>query len=187
MIIKGMKKIHIGLVVATAVISAFGIFSISEVVAQESSSPISAQQEQEIRQECSMRLEVLSRLRASDGVLRVNRGQLYESISTRLMARLNSRIAANSLDGGNLFETAANYERSLDQFRQRYIAYEETISDAMRIDCVKNPAEFNDMVNEARRLRRLVHDEVLNLHRYIKEYNEAFDEFSSSFRESPSE
>ncbi len=174
-----MKSIKI--TVAIAIVSGLTFFLVG--APPVSSQSLTTDEIEMIRQQCSSKQEALSRLNASDGVLRVNRGQLYESISTRLMARFNSRVASSRLDGGDLFSIVASYESGLSDFRERYIDYERALSEAMRINCSNQPEQFNDKVAEARRLRKLVHEEVVNLHSHIDDYRDAFESFAESFEE----
>lgn len=104
--------------------------------------PLSESHKARIAANCTSAKTSLQQLHRSDASLRVNRGQLYESISTKLMARLNSRLALNRLDGSELVAAAARYERSFTQFRTNYQAYEEQLSALLRINCKKQPEDF---------------------------------------------
>src|SRR5689334_18968108 len=103
-----------------------------------------------IRMNCQDAQSSLSQLHASDALLRVNRGQLYESISTKLMAPLNSRIALHRLDGVKLVATTTRYESQLATFRAKYQEYEEAMSDVLRVNCVNQPVAFYDKVADTR-------------------------------------
>lgn len=130
-----------------------------------------------IRSNCVEAQSSLSQLHASDALLRVNRGQLYEFISTKLMAPLNSRIALNRLDGVSLISVSANYERQLVAFRLNYQAYEEAMSDLLKIKCTDQPVAFYDAVASTRTKREKAHSSTLELNALIKTYKAEFDTF----------
>lgn len=132
-----------------------------------------------IRSNCVEAQSSLAQIHASDALLRVNRGQLYESISTKLMAPLNSRIALNKLDGSTLVSTAADYEKALDTFRSDYQQYEEALSRALNMKCEDQPVAFYDGVSDAHDKRMQVHANVISLQALIAKYKTVFEEFSA--------
>lgn len=140
---------------------------------------------QRIVANCSQASRALTQLHASDTLLRVNRGQLYDLVSTRLMARLNSRLSLNRLDGSKLVSVAAAYNKALNSFRSRYDTYEDQLSAAIAIDCTKRPVAFYDAVTKARELRTSVHAATADLTRYTKQYNEEFTIFRDNFLNQP--
>lgn len=145
--------------------------------------PLSDAHLNKIRLNCVEVQSSLTQLHASDALLRVNRGQLFESISTKLMAPFNSRVALNKLDGSGLLGTTVEYERALSSFRNDYKSYEEDLAAALAIDCQAKPAEFYHLINSARRGRELVHGDVLALQKYIKQYSAQFEELAATVEE----
>lgn len=135
-----------------------------------------------IKANCLAAQNTLSRLHAADALLRVNRGQVYESISVKLMASMNSRIALNRLDGRDMVAVAASYEQELVDFRASYQDYEQNMTQLLKLDCAKQPVTFYDQVAVTRQKRTVVHDHVVKLHQYITEYKSAFDIFSVKFK-----
>lgn len=144
--------------------------------------PLSESHKARIVANCTSAKTSLQQLHRSDASLRVNRGQLYESISTKLMARLNSRLALNRLDGSELVASAARYERSLAQFRATYQTYEEQLSALLRINCQKQPESFYYRSLEVRERRKDVAQIVTDLNRYTVEYHQTFERFLNDFR-----
>jgi hypothetical protein len=136
-----------------------------------------------IRNNCVEAQSTLSQLHASDALLRVNRGQLYESLSVKLMAPFNSRLSLNRLDGTQLVATATAYDNQLANFREKYQAYEEAMSKALRINCKNEPVSFYDSVADARAKRKAVHLSTLGLHETIKRYKKDFNAFAKAFKE----
>lgn len=174
-----MKKasLSIGLVVATSLSVALGALP----VVRADSPEMDDAHIRRIQADCLIAQSTLNRVHESDALLRVNRGQLYESISTKLMAALNSRIALNRRDDSKLSAITATYEQDLNTFRSNYQVYEEQLSTAMKIDCTKQPVAFYDAVTLARTERNTVHDSILTLNTEIKEYSTAFDEFKAAY------
>jgi hypothetical protein len=136
----------------------------------------------QIRNNCVEAQSSLNQLHASDALLRVNRGQIYESISTKLMLPLNSRIAQSRLDGLHLVSIAADYERQLADFRLSYQQYEESMSNTLAIDCVKQPVAFYDSVTATRDKRKLTHDATVTLEATIQNYSTEFEAFAAKFQ-----
>lgn len=155
----------------------------SPVMAQDDDAVMTEEHIERIRSNCVDAQSILSQLHASDGLLRVNRGQLYESVSTKLMAPLNSRITLNRLDGVELVSIATEYGRQLTEFRNSYQSYEEAMTDTLRINCVSQPVAFYDSVADTRDKREQAHDSAMKLHDMIEEYKQAFEDFVKNFQE----
>jgi len=173
----------ISFLAVTAVICT--VVATEQTFAEEPSS-ITDFQLTQIRVRCKEVQASLSRVHANDALLRVNRGQLYERLSTKLMVPLNSRIAVNRLDGSSLLSVTSNYDRHLGEFRINYKAYEEQLSTTMRIDCTKQPASFYESLKSSRDKRRSVYESAQQLAKDIGEYRQAFTDFSKPYREKQS-
>lgn len=171
-----MKRFFTFLSVAVALLAASGLVSVTANA--EESTPMTEAHIERIRANCIEAQSTLTQLHASDALLRVNRGQLYESISTKLMAPLNGRIILNKLDGSSLVSITAVYEQQLDDFRAKYQQYEESMSKTLKIDCQKQPVAFYDAVGETRSKRKLVNDSTRALQKAIQDYKAAFEAFA---------
>jgi hypothetical protein len=125
----------------------------------------------------------LNQLHVSDALLRVNRGQIYESLSSKLMQRFNTRLTNNGLDAKDLIATTQNYDSSLTSFRSDYQGYEEQLSAAIAIDCTKQPANFYIAVQNARTKRNQVHSDVVALNHSIDDYSNNVDQFQTTFQQ----
>lgn len=130
-----------------------------------------------IRAQCTELQATLHRVHQGDALLRHNRGQLYKTISDKLMVPLNQRIASNQLDGSSLVSVTATYNTTYQSFYDSYKAYENAISSAMRIDCSKNPTQFYDAVADARQKRMKLHADSSKLVSLAGQYKKAFDTF----------
>lgn len=134
---------------------------------------LSPDQAERVKANCVSIKNSLNQLHASDALLRVNRGQVYESMATKLMDAFNSRLGSNRLDNGATTTVTGNYRSALTTFRSDYIQYEQKLSAAIRIDCTEQPNTFHTTVQEARELRMKVHEDVVRLHRIIDDYRSA--------------
>lgn len=135
----------------------------------------------QIRTSCVSAINTLNQLHANDALLRVNQGQVYESMSTKLMSRFNSRVTSNHLDGKDLIAVSQNYDTASTTFRDDYMVYEVQLSSALAIDCSKEPVSFYDAVAAARIKRAQVHADVVSLNHYIDDYSTAVDSFEANF------
>ncbi len=123
----------------------------------------------------------LNQLHATDGLLRVNRGQIYESLGTKLMNNFNSRLGNNGLDNKGLIAVTQGYKSAQMTFINDYISYEQQLSSLIRIDCAKEPRIFHDGLESARLKRAAVHTDVARLHKYIDDYRLAVSDFMLNF------
>lgn len=174
-----MNRILTFVIITAATLASVGTISLS--VSADPAAPMTEAHIARIRANCLNAQSSLNQLHASDALLRVNRGQLYESISTKLMAPLDSRIALSKLDGVGLFSLAATYEKQLTDFRTNYQQYEEAMSRTLRINCVNQPVAFYDSVAETRVKRKATHDSSAALQQTIQSYHAAFDVFVKNF------
>ncbi len=146
------------------------------------SEPLSDEQRVAIKSQCSQIKSSLGQLHASDALLRVNRGQVYESLSSKIMYPFVARLSSNGLDSKALNARAAQYKHELSQFRADYILYEQKLSETLRVDCRQKPEDFYRVLMEARSLRQVVHKDVQNLHRTIDDYGVSVRDFSLNFQ-----
>ena len=171
------------LVLLTAFGLLVGSIGMSHDVFAEDQVPMSDAHIERIRSNCIEAQTKLTRLHTADALLRVNRGQLYEQILTKLMSPFNSRVALNNLNSSELVSIAATYQQQLAAFRTNYQQYEEVLSAALKINCTDQPVAFYDKVTEARDKRKKVHESTLELKRSIETYKNTFTTFRASFLE----
>lgn len=172
-------KIRIGLMVIGLMAASLGGFLvITSAYAQEA---LTTKQKAQISANCVSIQSTLKQLHENDALLRVNRGQLYESIRTRLMDRFNGRLASNGLDARGLLSVTTNYGNAFKSFQDDYRVYEQSLSALTRIDCAKEPEKFHDALLDTREKRLQVHTDVVRLHRYIDDYRSAVSDFKLNF------
>lgn len=147
----------------------FGVTSVSiPVLAQQTL--LSNDHIEHIKSNCQSVVGTLSRIHANDAPLYINRNQTYFSISDKLMARLNGRLALNRYDAAQLVRTASVYNATLTKFRSTYREYDTAMADLIRIDCRKQPVDFYEKVAETRELRQKVNDSSGQLKSLIEQY-----------------
>lgn len=151
----------------------------SSVIAQE----LTPTQTAQIQTNCQSIKSVLNQLHVSDALLRVNRGQLYESIATKLMDRFNTRLASSDFESNNFQAITSNFRDELTKFRTDYVNYERQLSRVIAIDCQENPTEFNSALEDARALRFKVRDDVERLNQHITDYQAAVNNFYTSYQQ----
>ncbi len=165
--------------VAATIIGGF-VFSMSAQA--EDVAPMTDAHIERIRANCVDAQAALFQLHASDAGLRVNRGQIYESISTKLMAPFNIRLVLNRIDGANLVTTASEYERHLQAFRNQYQQYDEAMTALLRMNCVKQPVAFYDAVADTRKKRQLTHETTVELQKTIQKYGDEVSALAKNFQ-----
>ena len=138
---------------------------------------LSPEQAAKISENCVAIKNSLTQLHASDALLRVNRGQIYESMARKLMDTFNNRLSSNQLDNMAMTTVTSNYRLQLDAFRTNYILYEQKLSQAIRTDCESKPKDFHNLILEARGLRGVVYGDIQKLHRLIDDYRVSVGDF----------
>ena len=155
------------------------VLAFRDVNAQQA---LTEEQLQRISANCQAAKTTLNQLHASDALLRVNRGQIYESMSAKLMDNFNNRLTSNSLDAKGLVAVTTSYKNALATFRLDYQAYERQLAAAIKVDCDKEPAQFHAAVEDAREKRSKVHTDVVRLHQYIDDYRTTVNDFYLNFQ-----
>lgn len=176
-----MKRIVI--FVATLGIILGAGFASSSIAQADDVAPMTEAHIARIRANCVSAQATLTQLHASDALMRVNRGQLFESLSTRLMVPFNGRIAKYTQQNVSLVESASNYDSQLAAFRSNYNQYEEAMSQTLKIDCQNQPVAFYDGVVDTRHKREATHDSVVTLQKTIQDYGMRFEAFAKNFQE----
>jgi hypothetical protein len=180
-----MKRFLIVLAILTVATS--GAFLWQAKAEAQDAPPMTEAHIAKIRSNCIEAQSVLTQLHTSDALLRVNQGQLYELISTKLMAPFNGRAALNKLDATKLIAVSASYDQELAAFRANYKLYEESMSRTLKINCINQPVAFYDSVGETRAKRKIVYTNSLNLKTYIQKYKAEFDALEGSVPKEDSE
>ena len=163
-------------------VAVLGLFAMAAtpVFAQEEE-PITQEKIALIRERCVENQASLNRLHQTDAFLRTDLGDLYRTISGKLMVPLNQRLVANRLDGGELITVAAEFEAEYDRFYASYIAYDNAMSELLAIDCTKQPVTFYNALLKARAERADVGAHNVRLKQLIVRYGEEFSRFKAEW------
>jgi hypothetical protein len=169
-----MKLLYAGLVTIVLAVC----IAVGTAQAQEPSS-LSDDHVSHIKNNCQPTSATLTQIRTNDGLVFVNRNQAYFSISDKLIARLNSRLALERYDTASLARIGEDYNAALADFRVTFKRYSDTMTDLVRMDCHRNPVGFYDKVAQAREQRAEVRVVVAKLHDEIEKYREAVNVFKT--------
>ncbi len=169
-------------VVLTGFITAVLICGVAfmKIASAQSDQPTDTQI-QLVKNNCVQLKGTLNQLHASDALLRVNMGQLYESISIKLMNGFNGRVENNNLNNNSLLSATKNYNALLDNFRNDYQSYEQQLSASINIDCQNHPTSFYNAISSARTYRDRVHIDIQSLNQSITHYQSTLDQFESDY------
>lgn len=123
-----------------------------------------------VQNNCISAKSTLNQIHSSDTLLRVNSGQNYESLSTKLMKKFNERLLSNGYNDPSFSTITTSYEIALGGFRANYIAYEEQMTKAINIDCSRQPEAFYEAADSARTKRAILYSDVAVLNQKIEDY-----------------
>ncbi len=178
-----MKRLYSRIFIA---ISASVLLMGAPVLAAEIK-PISAKkatpvQEQKIIRECKNIQGQLGRLHSNDALTRVNLGQNYEVISSKLMANLNTRIVSNKLNGSELVALSAEFSENMEYFRENYQIYERELTKLSQMDCSENANKFYDQLEIVRYQRGELNFNTTKLYEIAEEYQKALGRFEEMIK-----
>ncbi len=173
-----MKYLPRFLIVALAII---GLASVYSATAQAQMTELTDEQRARVVTNCVSIKNTLNQLKATDALLRVNRGQVYEALSSKLMDRFNSRLDNNDLEIKGFVSLKSSYDDQLDTFRSDYDQYARQLGVAIAVDCAKEPDAFHRAIESARTKRALLHEDVKRLHGSIDDYRSGVVDFRTNF------
>lgn len=162
------KSLVIGSVILAIVASPF-------VYADSQQANLTSSQIAIIKANCLSAQSTLNRIHANDALSRVHLGQEYETISTKFMAPMNSRIALAKLDNVDLTKTTVDFNSKLNDFRSLYKQYEETMLHAIQVKCIDQPEDFYSSLIQAQADRRSVRESVAGLASLVTQYKQQVD------------
>lgn len=137
-----------------------------------------------IRQRCVTTQSELALLHSNDTLLRVNQGQRYESLMSRLMSPMNSRLVLNRYDAEGFVRITNQYEKKLTTFRSNWVAYEKRLQQTFSSNCRDDPEKFYNDIQTVRSLRKTLRQNVVDLNNSITSYRQALASFSDGIPES---
>lgn len=125
-----------------------------------------------IKANCATVQKTLNGVHISDALARNHLGPEYETISTKFMAPMNSRVAQNKLDSVELTKTTVEFNDKLDQFRSAYQQYDQTLATTLQARCSDQPVAFYDSLTQARAQRSAVQKTVEEMSALINRYRD---------------
>ena len=162
------KTLVIGSVLLAVISSPF-------VYADNQSTNLTESQINIVKASCLSVQSTLNRIHANDALSRVHLGQEYETISTKFMAPMNSRMALAKLDNVALTRTTVDFNTKLSDFRTLYQQYEETMLRTIQTKCVDQPEEFYSSLLQAQSDRSAVRQSVAGLANLVTQYKQQVD------------
>lgn len=162
-------------------VMSIGLVTIQVRTAAATTTTITPEVIARIREHCVENQAALNRLHQTDAFLRNDRGDLYRTISDKLMVPLNRRLASNQLDGGNLVTIAAEYDNEYDKFYSAYIDYDNALSKLLKIDCDNEPVAFYNALIEARAKRASLSQINQAIKDLVRQYGVGFSDFKSNY------
>ena len=162
------KTLVIGSVLLAVISSPF-------VYADNQSTNLTESQISIVKASCLSVQSTLNRIHANDALSRVHLGQEYETISTKFMAPMNSRMALAKLDNVALTRTTVDFNAKLSDFRTLYQQYEETMLRTIQTKCVDQPEEFYSSLLQAQSDRSAVRQSVAGLANLVTQYKQQVD------------
>lgn len=152
--------------------AALSLFASHLAYAEDTSLILSDEQVSAIRSNCISVQSTLTRIHTNDALSRVHLGQEYETISSKFMAPMNSRVALAKLDGVELSKITLQFNTELESFRASYQTYEQTLLKALQMKCIDQPVTFFDTVVLAQQHRAEVRESVDELARLAKQFSD---------------
>lgn len=133
---------------------------------------MTAEKQAIIVESCVGAQTTLQRIQHNDAATRVNRGQGYETLVSRLMTPLNSRATSGGYNDSASFlvDTTKRYQQALESFKDHYKEYDDAITASLRVKCKTDPVKFYGYIEEARNQRQNLANDVSLLSTLTGEY-----------------
>jgi hypothetical protein len=151
-----------------------GISVFSGVTHAEITTPLSEQKQQIIASNCQSAQVTLQQIEYNDAATRVNRGQGYERLLNMYMIPMNISVTSSNdhaLMLATLTNITARYQQSLKNFKKHYEEYDDMISKLIQQKkCANNPDSFYNLLNEIRKKRMLLNEDIVGLDQLAGEY-----------------
>ncbi len=150
------------------------LVALQNIPAKADQDDISPEKQTLIRQNCVTAQVALQQIQYSDAATRVNRGQGYESLLSRLIVPLNTRATANGFNNSatSLTATTNKYQTALNNFKKHYDSYDDALTNALHVKCQDKPVAFYRFLVEARKQRTSLANDVTSLNQFIEEYRQ---------------
>jgi len=127
-----------------------------------------------IMMNCRETKSILTRLEKADISTRLNRGADYDKLLS-LMFAMNARLASNKIAAPELADITAQFGSEVAEFRSNYDIYNDDLGKANDIDCYAKPIEFYERLENIRRSRAKLHENVKHLRQLADDYIDGFE------------
>lgn len=168
-----------GFIVSSLVLG--GVVAVTGHQSANAALTVTPEKIESIKNHCTENQATLNRLHQTDAFLRTNRGELYRTISDKLMVPLNRRLASNQLDAGNLLTITADYNKEYRTFFDAYISYDNAMSELLRVDCNREPVSFYNALVDAREKRQVLSKSNQAIQDLIRNYGTEFTSFKKDY------
>jgi hypothetical protein len=125
-----------------------------------------------IQQRCTSSQFSLQQIEKREAVSRINRGRAYDQMMRQISA-MNSRFAYNKISSPDLIQLSSDLQTAVDKFRANYDHYDSDLTDAMRLDCKAKPADYYNLITQARDDRGSVGSQVDAINDLMQKYRDA--------------
>ena len=128
---------------------------------------ISTEQKAAIVDHCDAIRESLRNVQRQDSRARVYYGRYYETISSKFMLPLNTRLVENNLLSDSLLNTQTKFTKLRSDFSNDFIEYQKILEELVTTDCKNEPEKFYELLETARTKRDYVNQDATDLRKTI--------------------
>lgn len=171
------------MIFVTAGLLVGGLLFLTHVQTTSAAADITPEVIERIKSRCTENSATLNRLHKTDASIRTDRGNLYRTISDKLMVPLNRRLAANQQDASGLLTITSNYNDEFTKFSKAYVDYDNSLAKVLDIDCSKEPVAFYSALTDARAKRTALSVNNQRIKEYIREYGTTFTSLKQKFEQ----
>lgn len=131
--------------------------------------------DQKVSFDCTILRDNLKTIHENDGVTRVNIGQNYESLLTKLMIPLNTKLTQELYDNSELVGITSKYNDALNEFKDDYKTYEDKFKLFLRKDCNQGETTaYYKGLQEVKKLRIKTFESNQKLRDLVNDYYSNF-------------
>ena len=172
-------KHHARLLIGLALIGSIVVAPLAK--ADNNLASLGEKQLETIRQNCVQAQVTLQQIQYSDAAARVNRGQAYETLLTKLMAPFNSRVALNRLDmATDLTADTTDLEKAFNTFKDDYTNYSDDLTETLEVKCQSHPEDFYEALSNTRDDRAQVHSDIGVMDALMAQYDKGVVDLAKS-------
>ena len=138
-----------------------------------SATALSDAQRQVIAGECDTIHRVLESLQKTDSKTRVKLGYYYETILSKFMIPLNSRLVKNSISNSELINIQTEFKEAKQNFSDDFVAYQKNLEALLGMNCNGDPDAFYEKIVSVRSDRAKVRQDTVKLKDLITKHRDA--------------